>query len=721
MRVVFLGLLLTANASAIDSQERLTQLGRIWVDTKYFHPALAREGIDWEAAGIRAVAKVRVAASDKEYADAINSMLGELDDSTTRVHAPSDSDAAVLSTREEDGILIVTIRVPSDVTRLAQAQKDIEALLDKLSQAKAVILDLRSESKPEMRYFFDYPQSLISRLIREPLMLPGSRSRMHSGYGGGGSFFYYGAFQVRAGRILEPSTPAMSGPVVFLVNRDTSLPSSVVAIQRQGRAAVVHEGEGNASAAGESARYNLGGRFTASVRLDELLMPDGTGIPPPTLRTALGQGLSEALRIARDARFQPTQGERLPATPVWRTERWNTQQYPSVEERVLAAYEVWGVFEYFFAYRNLMDGDWYVTLKEFLPRFQIAKDAREYFLALAEMTARTGDSHVNVNSAIQGEIFGDAIPGLTVRKFAKKWIVTAVAPNSTGIEAGDVLLTVDGKPIAEREREIARYTAASTPQSLNNRIANRLLAGAEGSKAEVTVEKSSGTNITAGFFRSRSNRQWSPRKGDAIRMLTGNIGYVDLTRISVAEVDAMFDRFRGTKAIVFDMRGYPRGTAWSIAPRLTETTSPPAATFRRPLRLAPSIDIGDSIGARGEQSFRQTIPPTDKWRYKQPTVMLIDERAISQSEHSGLFYRAANRTKFIGTPTTGANGDVTAFSVPGGIRISFSGHDVRHVDDTQLQRVGLKPDILVEPTPEGLRAGRDEVLDRAIEYINSGK
>jgi C-terminal processing protease CtpA/Prc len=97
--------------------------------------------------------------------------------------------------------------------------------------------------------------------------------------------------------------------------------------------------------------------------------------------------------------------------------------------------------------------------------------------------------------------------------------------------------------------------------------------------------------------------------------------------------------------------------------------------------------------------------------------MLIDERAISQAEHTGLFLEAANGTKFIGSPTAGANGDVTSFCVPGGIWISFTGQAVRHADGRQLQRVGLQPDIAVRPTLKGIRAGKDEVLERAVEYL----
>ena len=97
--------------------------------------------------------------------------------------------------------------------------------------------------------------------------------------------------------------------------------------------------------------------------------------------------------------------------------------------------------------------------------------------------------------------------------------------------------------------------------------------------------------------------------------------------------------------------------------------------------------------------------------------MLIDERTQSQAEHTGLFFEAANNTKFVGSHTAGANGDVTNFCLPGGINIWFSGQSVRHADGRQLQRIGLIPDIEVKPTIKGIRDGKDEVLERAIIFL----
>jgi C-terminal processing protease CtpA/Prc len=121
--------------------------------------------------------------------------------------------------------------------------------------------------------------------------------------------------------------------------------------------------------------------------------------------------------------------------------------------------------------------------------------------------------------------------------------------------------------------------------------------------------------------------------------------------------------------------------------------------------------------------FFQPLPdlPPGASIYKGKIVVLIDDRAISQSEHSCLFYQEAAGATFIGSPTHGANGDVTQGRLPGGLRFLFTGQEVRHVDGKQLQRVGIRPHIAVRPTLAGVRAGKDELLDRALVFLTTGK
>ena len=201
-----------------------------------------------------------------------------------------------------------------------------------------------------------------------------------------------------------------------------------------------------------------------------------------------------------------------------------------------------------------------------------------------------------------------------------------------------------------------------------------------------------------------------------MQVLPSGFGYVDLARLEAGDVDKMFDTIRNTPAVIFDMRGYPNGTAWSIAPRLTEKKNTVAALFSRPFITGPSLS-DPGLADSGSHSFAQKLPDRKGDLYKGKVVMLINEDAISQSEHTCLFFETATDVTFIGTPTAGANGDITYMVLPGNLQVSFSGHDVRHADGRQLQRVGIQPTISVTPTIRGLIEGRDEILERAIKYL----
>src|SRR5256885_921098 len=71
----------------------------------------------------------------------------------------------------------------------------------------------------------------------------------------------------------------------------------------------------------------------------------------------------------------------------------------------------------------------------------------------------------------------------------------------------------------------------------------------------------------------------------------------------------------------------------------------------------------------------------------------------------------------IGEATAGTNGNIDPFTLPGGYRVVFTGMRVVKRDGTPHHGVGIKPTIPVSRTIAGVRAGRDEVLERAIQYL----
>jgi C-terminal processing protease CtpA/Prc len=345
----------------------------------------------------------------------------------------------------------------------------------------------------------------------------------------------------------------------------------------------------------------------------------------------------------------------------------------------------------------------------------------QYGLAVAALVSKINDSHGAVRTPGLLAFFGRVPPGVKVRYIEGKAVVTEVSTDSAvrgaGIKVGDVVTHVDGERIDARRARLTPYIAHSTPQALDNTMAQRILLGPDSSTAVLGLVGSDGREREVRLPRRLAFYQemrWT-RPGPTWKVLPGNIGYVDLERLTVPQVDSMFDALKDTKAIIFDNRSYPQGTAWSIAPRLTDRDDVVGARFQRPLVMSPDTTAWDT------HAFVQTLPRTTKPRYHGKTVMLVDERTISQAEHTGLFFEAANGTKFVGSPTMGANGDVTTVVLPGGGMANFTGHDVRHADGRQLQRVGLQPQVLVRPTIAGIRAGKDEVLERAVRFIETGR
>lgn len=99
-------------------------------------------------------------------------------------------------------------------------------------------------------------------------------------------------------------------------------------------------------------------------------------------------------------------------------------------------------------------------------------------------------------------------------------------------------------------------------------------------------------------------------------------------------------------------------------------------------------------------------------------MVLVNNLSQSQAEYTAMAFRAAPKTTIIGSTTAGADGNVSEIWLPGGLYTMISGIGVYYPDGTETQRVGIIPDIEVKPTIKGIKEGRDEVLEKAIEIIN---
>ena len=718
---------------------RLIGLAKAWGTVKFFHPYLAYRAIDWDKALIDAIPKVNSAKTPQEYQTAINQMVSVLRDRSTHADleienktvASAPINIASKPVRIENRLLVI------DGAQIVRDNRALKGFLgevrEALGNASGVVIDARINNNEEESDRLDsFLRQAVPAMSDVPIALGAPRYRMHNGYATqarGGSDLYSSAFLMSGQQSLAGRAQKAS-PILFIINGNSSSFTDIMSgLQSANRAVVIQEGEQSPDTKGESFTIQLPENVKVRMRTSEQMYADGSNSFQPDIvvpkQTSDDAAMKEAIRVVQENKInhkpQP-KTQNLTSEIDEKDKPYAAMAFPAVEYRLLALFRFWNVINYFFPYKNLIGDSWETVLTRFIPKFEANKDVVEYQLTVQELVTEIRDSHGGVRNANAAhEKFGMFQPAVVTSYIENKSVVTKVLDKNLSIKVGDVVLAIDDQPIEKRQEYLSRYLSASTPQWLMLGVHSTLLTGPKDSLAKLRLSGPTGETRDVTLPRSVSimdPKVWGQfeHTSPMTQVLPSGYGYVDLTRLEVSDVDKMFDTIKNTPAVIFDMRGYPNGTAPSIAPRLTEKKNVVGALFSRPLLEATSLNVG-YFADGAHYSFSQKMREVKGDVYKGKVVVLINEEAISQAEHLCLFFEAATDVTFIGTPTAGANGDITLMVLPGNLVVSFTGHNVRHADGRQLQRVGIQPTIRVAPTIQGIADGRDEILEGAIKYL----
>ena len=730
-------------APPLDRQTtHLVGLARVWGYVKYTHPAMATSSLDWDAALVRALPAVENATSDAEYRKAVAGLLAELRDPATGV---VDEEPSAATPPAASGVLAVrlesidsrtaVVTIPSDpaLESIPDLQAEVCARFADAARFERVVLDLRSPTG--RRPGWSVQNAIVkcaSRLLGQDVTLAPARFLTHGFYmmqsvtggtGGGLGPWDSGLKVMSAGSVRGEG--ARTPRLAFLVNRGTTdIYPLLMALQAHGLAEVVQEGD--SPAAGLMVRtFEVDGGLRVAVRHGERLRPDGGAgfladavLPAGSADAARRRALT-LLEVPRRGAAVPRAVNTAFAYGSFVESDYSETPYPDRAHRLLALFRLYNAIEYFFPYGELMDRPWSETLAEFIPRVREARDATDYALTVAELATRIQDSHVTLASPVLDAYFGTHRPAVRVDLVEGLTVITEVAPElaGAGLQTGDIVVSVDGEDAAARRERLARYLPASTRGRLENKIDVQFLLGPRSQPAVLEVHGADGAarRVSAPRTLEGVAPRSRLRTGPVHTVLPSGHGYVDLQRLEAAEVGAAFDTIRNTPGAIFDMRGYPASGARAVVPRLARPGAPPAV-------------IGGGMrydGVSGSFSLEEALwtleeyPPGE--RYVGRVVLLVDGSSQSAAEHVCALIKSVAAVTFIGSRTSGANGGVTRTVLPGGIVVNFTGQSVRHRDGSQLQRIGIVPDVEAHPTLQGIRAGRDDVLERATEFLDRGK
>ena len=341
----------------------------------------------------------------------------------------------------------------------------------------------------------------------------------------------------------------------------------------------------------------------------------------------------------------------------------NEQSLPCSPEddgvKLLALFRFWNIYEYYSPNVSITKIDWDEALKQGIPKIVQTDTYRDYVLALAETAALTGDAQETLSRYI-------AVP-----------------------EDGKIGSLMDNS-LLKSDQDKARVDV----------IRN-------GAPLSLTVKCSESS------FRSTENL--------SSRLISdGRIGYLNPTVSSENELKQIMSKFQDTEGIIVDLRYYPSNFIRRLLGEYLIPEPAQFATMSLPNPVAPGSFYFNDNCISGSGYLRSTgEDDTEYPLYQGRTVILMDDTSASRSEFTIMALRQTPGAVVVGSPSLGTDGDVVDVSLPGQISFSISGLGVYTPDGGQTQRIGLTPDIECRPTVEGIREGRDELVEKAVEIILS--
>lgn len=394
----------------------------------------------------------------------------------------------------------------------------------------------------------------------------------------------------------------------------------------------------------------------------------------------------------------------------------NERSYPTPQMdsglNLLTLFRLWNVIEYYAPNRSLTLHPWDEVLSTYIPLMGVETDGRCFARLYMRLIRELNDGHAVAPVEM---LFGQRM--LPVWPLQAEGRLFVGYSGDSALKRGDEVVAIDGEPISERLELLREYASRSNEASLRQALRFYGLCTRRDT-AEVVRRRAGACDTlrvaTVPYGSVSPIYDPAQLEQPPFRLLADSVGYIyagTFSREHLAEVVQTLPR---TRALIIDLRTYPlkvdgalialigqslRTESVVVRQALYQTLALPGLFYRQEQWLFEDF---------GEVAARCTEP------YKGRVILLVDEMTQSNPEFQAMAFQSCPQTLTIGSPTSGANGSIVWIPLPGQLT-SFSGIGVLYPDGTQPQTVGVRLDVEVLPTTEGLQAGRDEVLERALE------
>lgn len=355
--------------------------------------------------------------------------------------------------------------------------------------------------------------------------------------------------------------------------------------------------------------------------------------------------------------------------------------------------EVWKLVNARFYIMDKNGQDWNIWRHRYDKGLETDDDA---YVAIETMLASLDDRYTRFlnpeefaeeGRSIKATLFGI---GIQIGTREDKLLIIAPIEDTpaflAGLKSNDEILEIDGK----------------SAKGMSVKDAADLIRGEKGTKVHLLIKRGDQPNKMYDVMRDEIKlKAVSTKPPFETSVIPENIGYIKLSSFlssnATTEMRTVMKDYETKEGYIVDLRSNPGGL------------------------LSNAINIADffldgggivsTVDRDGYKEVRQATPSvlTDK-----PVVLLIDEGSASASEILSGALRDNNRALLVGKKSFGKGLVQEINQLPGGAGVNITTQRYLTPNDTDINKMGIQPDITVEATEDDIKNKKDPQLDIAV-------
>jgi tricorn protease len=363
--------------------------------------------------------------------------------------------------------------------------------------------------------------------------------------------------------------------------------------------------------------------------------------------------------------------------------------------------DAWRTMKYRFYDPQMHGMNWDAARTKYRPLVEYVGDRQELLNIINEMIGELNASHTGAAPPPGGRQGGVTTSHLGIElepdTAAGRYRVTHVYENGPAdkdwvrVKEGDYLIAINGKTVKAGDE----YW-----QLLNNPINRRVEVTFNDKPPEEGSWRTRIETISGGAYNQLRYERWvMDRRKKVDELSNGRIGYLHIQAMnqpSLRKFEKEIREFRNKEALVIDQR-------WNGGGNIEQELL--AILVQRQYQIWQP---------RGTEPAGRPFAG-----FFGPKVVLQNWRSGSNAEMFPAGFRALGLGKVIGTATAGAVIGTGSYSLIDGSTVRTPGVGVYLADSkrTNMENLGVKPDMFVDNSPEDNLSGRDRQLEAAVDEL----